>query len=156
MALDASTRTLLAIYDADTDATSLLPLYAALDLQQTLEHIDGALNQAETINGETVDLSVSQFRKLQSTISATDTRPPSRDDVYPGKTVIVDCTYTLSYPVGGTPGREVVPASEFTEGNFVFYRPRLLMMVGKMTGRFDEWQAGYAWSIELREVVAGA
>lgn len=147
-----TTRTLVNIYNADTDGTPLLPLYSGLGLTQTLEHIDGALIQERTINGELIDLSVSQFRKLKSTISATDVRPPSRDDVYPGLVVVVECAYTLSYPAGGAPSRDVVSGSQVTEGDFTFYRPSILMMVGRMSGRFDEWEAGYSWSIELSEI----
>lgn len=155
MSLD-TTGTLLSIYDADTDATSLLPLYSARGLTQTLEHEDGALIQERTINGELIDLSIPRFRVLRSVISATDVRPPSRDVVWPGRTVIVECAYTLSYPAGGSPSRDVVPGSEFTEGDFTFYRPSITMMVGRMTGSFDEWAAGYSWSIELREILADA
>lgn len=156
MALD-TTGTILTIVNASTDGTPLLPLYSARGLKQTLEHVDGALFQEETVNGETVDLSVPRFRKLRSVISATDVRPPSRDDVWPGLKVVVECAYTLSYPtIGGSPSRTPVSGSEIIVGNFTFYRPQLLMMVGKMSGSFEEWEAGYSWSIELKEVLAAA
>lgn len=151
MALD-TTGTILTLVSPDTDAASLLPLYSARGLTQTLEPIDGAFFQERTINGELVDLSISQFRKLRSTISATDVRPPSRDDVYPGLKVIVECAYLLSYPAGGSPSRTPVGGSGFTEGDFTFYRPSILMMVGKMSGRFEEWEAGFSWQIDLAEV----
>jgi hypothetical protein len=37
-----------------------------------------------------------------------------------------------------------VSGSQFTEGDFTFYRPTFTFMIGKMTGRFDEWEAGYS------------
>lgn len=151
MGLD-TTGTILEIYNESTDGLHLLPLYSARGLTQTLEPIDGAFFQERTINGELIDLSISQFRKLQSTISATERRPPSRDDVYPGLKVIVHCAYLLSYPAGGSPSRSVVGGSSFTEGDFTFYRPAILMMVGKMSGSFEEWEAGYHWQIDLAEV----
>jgi hypothetical protein len=38
------------------------------------------------------------------------------------------------------------------EGNFTFYRPIIHFMLGKPTGSFEEWQAGYQWSIPMQEV----
>lgn len=156
MALD-DTGTILTIRDADTDALDRLPLYSARGLSQTLDYVDGAMDQMDTVNGETVDLSIDRFRKLKTTISATDVRPPSAIALRPGLVVVVECAYIDSYPtIGGTPGRTPVSGSQFVEGNFTFYRPTLTMMVGAKSGRFEEWEAGYAWSIELREVTAGA
>jgi hypothetical protein len=82
MALD-TTGTILTIR-TPTGGLSLLPLYSARGLTQTLEPIDGATVQERTVNGELVDLSVPRFRKLRSVISARDVRPPSRDDIWPG------------------------------------------------------------------------
>jgi hypothetical protein len=145
--------TLLTLADADTAATSLLVFYSARGITQTIAPIDGSMFQARTVNGELIDLSVPRFRKLRSTISATDQRPPGRDDVWPGRIVTVGCAYLLSYPtIGGSPSRTVVSGSQFTEGNFTFYRPQITFMIGKMSGSFDEWQAGYSWSIEMEEV----
>lgn len=148
MALD-TTGTILTI----SDGATLLPLYSARGLTQTLETIDGAVFQARTVNGELVNLAVPRFRKLRSVISATDVRPPSRDDVWPGLVVSVGCAYVLSYPtIGGSPSRTPVSGSQFVEGSFTFYRPQINFMVGKMGGSFEEWEAGYSWSIALEEV----
>jgi hypothetical protein len=155
MALD-TTGTILQLYNASTDAVSLLPLYSSRGITQTLAYIDGALNQGETVNAETVDLSVARFRKLRSVVSARDVRPPGRDDVFPGLKVICESAYTLFYPtIGGSPARTPVAGSQFIEGDFTFYRPKMTMMVGRMDGSFEEWEAGYAWSIELKEIIAG-
>ncbi len=156
MALD-TTGTILTLTYESTDELSLLPFYSARGLKQSLEYIDGALNQEETVNAELVDLSVSRFRKLKSVIRANDVRPPSLDLIYPGLRVIVGCAYRLSFPtIGGSPARTPVEGSLFVEGNYTFYRPLLLMMVGKMPGDFDEWEAGHEWSIELREILSSA
>ncbi len=147
MALD-TTGTILTI----SDGKSLLPLYSARGLTQTLAPIDGAFFQERTVNGELIDLSVSRFRKFKSTISATDVRPPSRDDVWPGRLVTVNCAYLLSYQtVGGTPSRDVVAGSSFVEGDFTFYRPSITFMIGRSSGSFEEWEAGYAWRLEMEE-----
>lgn len=152
MALD-TTGTILTIRDTSTAAIDLLPLYSARGLTQTLEPTDGTVFQERTVNGELVDLSVPRFRKLRSVISARDVKPPSRDDIWPGMTVTVECAYLLSYPtIGGTPSRTPVTGSQIVEGDFTFYRPEITFMIGKMTGSFEEWEAGYQWSIELSEV----
>lgn len=151
MALN-DTGTILTLANASTDGTPLLPFYSARGLTQTLAPIDGSLFQMRTVNAELVDLSVPRFRKFRSVISATDVRPPSRDDVWPGLIVLVGCAYLLSYPtIGGAPSRTPVSGSQIVEGSFTFYQPQLTMMVGKMSGSFDEWAAGYSWSIALEE-----
>jgi hypothetical protein len=152
MALD-TTHTILTIRDADTAAVSLLPLYSAQGLRQSLEPIDATVSQERTINAELVDLSLSRFRKYRSVISARDVRPPSRDDIWPGMIVVVECACLRSYAtMGGSPARTPVSGSEFVEGDFTFYRPTFTFMIGKMTGSFDEWEADNDWSIELNEV----
>jgi hypothetical protein len=148
MALD-TTGTILTI----SDGATLLPLYSARGLTQTLAPIDGSLFQARTVNAEMVDLSVSRFRKFKSVISATDVRPPTRDDVWPGKIVTVECAYILSYATsGGTPSRTAVGGSTVVEGAFTFYRPSITFMIGRTSGSFEEWEAGYSWRIEMEEV----
>jgi hypothetical protein len=79
-------------------------------------------------------------------------RTPSFDGVWPGLTVTVDCAAFLSYPLGGTPQRLVIIGSNFTEGSFVFYRPRLTMMVVTNTAQIDEWAGTVPWELDLEEV----
>lgn len=150
--LPSGSETLLTITTVD-DGGNVLPLYSARGITQTLETIDGAMFQARTVNAELVDLSVSRFRKFKSVISALDQRPPSRDDIWPGRKVAVGCAYLLSYPtIGGTPSRSVLTGSAFIEGNFTFYQPLITFMLGKPSGNFDEWQSGYQWSLPMEEV----
>lgn len=152
MALD-TTGSLLTLVNASTDRTSLLPLYSARGLTQTWQAIDSAMVQARTVNAELVNLAVPRFRKLRTVISATNVRPPSRDDIWPGLVVEVGCVFVLNYPtVGGVPSRAAVAGSQFIEGDFTFYRPLLTCMIGKPTGSFEEWEAGYSWSIPMEEV----
>lgn len=147
MALD-TTGTVLTIMDG----VSLLPLYSARGLSQTLTYFDGAEVQEYTVNAELVNLGLDRFRKMVSVISATDVRPPSLDLVWPGRVVTVGCAHVFNYPtVGGSPGRTPVAGSSFVEGDFTFYRPQITFMLGKPNGRFEEWEAGYSWSIPMRE-----
>jgi hypothetical protein len=152
MALD-TTGTILTIRELSTAETSLLPLYSARGLSHDMSYIDGAMAQERTINAELVDLSLSRFRKLRLVISATDVRPPSLDICYPGHKVLVECANVFSYPtIGGSPGRTPVTGSEFIEGDFTFYRPTIIAMIGRPSSRFEEWEAGNAWSLPMEEV----
>lgn len=152
MALD-TTGTILTIRNASSDGLSLLPFYSARGLTQKLEYIDGALAQERTVNGELVDLSLDRFRKLRTVISATDVRPPSIINCRPGLLVVIECCHLDSYPtIGGTPARTPVSGSQFTEGDFTFYRPTLTCMLGKPSGSFEEWEAGNAWALPAEEL----
>ncbi|KLK91426.1 hypothetical protein AA309_20240 [Microvirga vignae] len=126
--------------------------YSARGLTQTLTPIGQATSVRRTINGGLVDLSLAAFRKYRSTISGGDQRAPSVDGVWPGQIVTVDCISELAYPVGGTPQRTVVAGSSHEDGGFVYYRPRLQMMVVGFTATQDEWGATVKWQLELEEV----
>jgi len=46
-----------------------------------------------------------------------------------------------------------VSGTAIDDGNgFTFYQPSITFMIGDMHGSFDEWEAGYSWSISLEEV----
>lgn len=129
-----------------------VPLYSARGLTQTLEPISAAANMRRSINGILIDVAHDQFRKYKSKITCTDMRTPAIDGIWPGMTVVVDCAAFLSYPSSGSPQRTVVAGSEFTEGSFVFYRPRLTMLVTAFTDQFAEWPGEVEWELELEEV----
>jgi hypothetical protein len=126
--------------------------YSVRGLTQTLEPIEASAKLRRTINGTLLDLSAPQFRKYKSTISNTDQRIPAIDGIWPGMVLTIDCAAWLSYPVGGSPSRPVVPGSSFTEEGFVFYRPRLLVRVTAMNSQEDEYARDAQWSLELEEV----
>jgi hypothetical protein len=130
-----------------------VPLYSARGLTQTLEPIQQAQQLRRTINGASVDLSVSQFRKYSSRISCTDQRAPAIDGIWPGQTVTVSCVAELSYLTeGGTPQRTVVSGSSYTEGAFTFYRPQLTMRVVTPQTQMDEYKASVEWHLDLEEI----
>jgi hypothetical protein len=123
--------------------------------QQTLEPIDAAANLRRTINGTLVDLSVSEFRKYKTSISCSDQLPPALDGVFPGAVLIVDCITELSYEntsPTSSPLREAVSGSERTEGDFTFYRPRLITRVAALSYTTDEYGAKVDWQLDLEEV----
>src|SRR5206468_3319663 len=128
-----------------------VPLYSARGLTQTLEPISAAINMRRSINGVLTDIAHDQFRKYKSKISCTDMRAPAIDGIWPGMTVVVDCAAFLCYPSSGSPQRTVVTGSAFTEGSFVFYRPRLTMLVTALTDQFVEWPGEVQWELDLEE-----
>ena len=144
-----------------SDATTLLviapiglPPYAARGLKQSLTPIGAATAMRRTVNGTLVDLSDPAFRKYASTISCSDQQAPAVDGVWPGDTVIVDCIVELAREAGTGDvgaGRTVVPGSEREEGDFVFYRPRLTMLVTGHQVNRDEYGATTDWSMTLEE-----
>ena len=52
----------------------------------------------------------------------------------------------------GTLQRTPVPGSIRVEGNFVFYRPILIMRVRDFNLSTGEWSANVGWSMQLEEV----
>lgn len=143
--------TLLVIAPAEGSGAPRLPPYSARGLTQTLELIETAPPR-RTINGALDGETPEAFRKYRSTVTCTDFRTPALDGAYRGQAVTVDCTAELAYPAGGTAGRPMVPDSERTEGDFVFYRPRLQMRVMDIRVSHAEYDAEYSWQIDLEEI----
>ncbi len=137
--------------------SDLLPFYSARGLRQTMKPIGAANVQEDTVNGETVDLSVARFHKYASRISAKTVRPPAFDRVFPGTVVDVVCAFLLSYAtIGGSPALPVASGTSFVEGNWTFYQPLVRFMIGDLSNGFDEWEADNDWFIDLKQVRAGA
>lgn len=131
-----------------------VPPYSARGLKQSLAPIGAATALRRTVNGTLVDLSDPAFRKYVSTISCTDQQAPAVDGVWPGDTVTVDCVVELAREAGtgdAGAGRSVVPGSEREEGDFVFYRPRLTMIVTAYQVTRDEYGAATDWTMTLEE-----
>jgi hypothetical protein len=129
-----------------------IPAYSARGLSQVLQPIEAAGSQRRTVNGTLVDLSLSQFRKYRSTIGCSDMEAPALDGIWPGAMVTVQCVVELCFPAGGTPDRIAVTGSVRTDGDFTFYRPRLVMQVIGHSIEKNEWGAVTAWTLELEEV----
>lgn len=127
--------------------------YSARGLTQTLEPIEAAANLRRTINGTLRDISASQMRKYKSTVTGKDNNAPAFGGVWPGKVVTVDCVAELCFlTAGGAPERPAVPGSVRTDGDFTFYRPRLVMRVVAFSSSLEEWRADCSWSLQLEEV----
>ena len=128
-----------------------VPRYSARGLTQTLEPIQAAAHIERSINGELIDFGYAPFRKYHTTISGTDQRPPAVDGLWPGRIITVDCIAELAAAASLPPARPVVEGSERTEEGFMFYRPRLVMMVMAFTFDTDEWGASISWTLEAEE-----
>ena len=128
--------------------------YSARGLTQTLDVIPESKHLARTVNGNLVDLSNPAFRKYLSRITCTDVNTPPLDNLWPGMEVTVHCAAELSYATGnpGSPFKPVVSGSSYTDGDFTFYRPLLLMRVADVRHNFDEWKHDNGWEISLEEV----
>ena len=129
-----------------------VPPYSARGLTQTLEPIEQAAQLRRNVNGSLRDVSAAQFHKYRSVVSCTDQQSPALDNVMPGTQVTVDCVSELSYAAGGSASRTIVSGSQRSESGFVFYRPRLAMMVTNFTQQTDEYGAAVGWTLELEEV----
>lgn len=138
-----------------------VPPYSARGLSQSLEPIGEASYSRRTINGTLLDLSASQFQKYKSTIQGNDQQPPACSGKWPGKTLAVDCVAELCFEVSSSAEetsagvdaeaeRTVVSWRE--ESGFIFYRPRLVMMVKNFTTTRDEYGHVTSWAMELEEV----
>ena len=129
-----------------------VPEFSSRAATQTLQPIQQAGQLKRTVNGGLLDLSAPQFRKYHSNISCNDQQPPAVDGVWQGQVVQVDCISLLSYKIGGTPQRTIVPGSSYEESGYVFYRPRLIMRVMDFNISRDEYGAVISWSMELEEI----
>lgn len=142
-------------YDSQTTLLVIssfgVPPYSARGLTQTYEPIDASKQLHRTINGVLHDFSHEQFRKLKSTITCRDMDAPALDGVWPGRQVTVDCVAALCYQEGGSPSRPVYKTVK-TESGFVYYLPRLTMMVTSWSQDEDEYGAAVGWTLELEEV----
>lgn len=127
-----------------------VPPYSARGLQQTLVHIDAMKNLRRTINGQLHDVNAPQFRKYSSAITCTDQEPPAFAALWPGMNVTVDCVAELAC-LASTPPERVVVSSR-TDGGYLFYRPRLNMLVTAFTEQQDEYGRTVQWELDLEEI----
>lgn len=129
-----------------------VPLYSARGIVQSLEPIEAASDLKRTINGALKDLSIGQFQKYRSSINCNDQQSPALDGIWPGAQITVHCISELSYEFGGSPQRTEISGSSRQEGDFVFYRPILVMRVTSFNQRTDEYGAQTSWSMTLEEI----
>jgi len=145
--------TLLVLTPLSGALAPVLTPWSARGLTQTLELIGNrAPDQLRRdVNGFLRDVTDFRFRKFRSTISCRDGETPCLDDAWIGQTVQVSCALELNYQNGGTPARTVVSGSERTQGDFIYYRPLLTMLVASIENGFQEYPALNGWSMTLEE-----
>ena len=128
--------------------------YQARGLSQTMSVIAQTKQQVRTINGNMRDVSNPAFRKFASKITCTDVDAPPLDGLFPGMIVTVQCAVEFVYLIGnsGSPFRNPVSGSEYTQGDYTHYRPELEMMVMDVQHTLDEWKHDNGWELDLEEV----
>ena len=140
-----------AFTDLVLDGVGVQP-YSARGLSQTLTPIQQAAPPKRTVNGKLKDIGLAQFKKYASTISCTDQAPPVFDGAWPGLQVTVDCVVPFSRVTAAAPERPIVPDSEYEDGGFTLYRPRLIMRIMTFDVQKDEYGAAISWNMTLEEV----
>lgn len=130
-----------------------VPPYSARSLSQTLTPISSAsVLRRSLTTGRLINLSPPEFRKYKSVITCNDQQAPALDGIWPGQILTIDCVRPLSFKtIGGIPQRTVVEDSEFSEGEFTFYRPRIVFMVVNYTMDGNEYEANNNWQLDLEE-----
>lgn len=134
-----------------------IPPFALRGISQSLEPIDQAAALKRTINGILVDVASVDFRKYQSSIRCTDFQSPGLGKLWPGMALTMLCAHELSFE-GSTDDsdgpfeRPVVDGSVREANGFTFYRPILSVRVIGWSGQFAEWQAEYAWQLDVEEI----
>lgn len=103
----------------------------------SVEHIAQASQLARTVNGELLDISLPQFRKVRATISCTDQEAPVLTEVWPGKQVTVDFVIETGISEGST-------------GDTAGQVSKTMRVVSWNTSR-DEPEAQTQWEIVLEE-----
>jgi len=139
-------------------ASLQLTPYSARGLTQTYAPLTGSSDQSQgqwlrrDVNGVLRNLADTRFRKYKSTITCRDGETPCLDDAWIGEVAQVDCAFEFNYVHGGMPARNVVSGSIREQGNIIYYRPSMLMMVAQIKVANAEWPALYDWQIDLEEI----
>lgn len=121
--------------------------YSARGLKQTLEPIGQASQLRRTVNGLLVDVGDPIFRKLRTTISGADQRPPKFGSYWPGMAVTVGCLLDMA----GTADKPVVSGSTFSEEGVTFFRYSLACRIVSWSIDAEEWSAGVSWALTCEE-----
>jgi hypothetical protein len=153
---------------------------SGLDIHESLKPIEaGELRR--TVNGDLVNLTSVEFRRLVLRISSDDIRPPALSHLWRGDVLTVVPVTELGdlIPAGGhsrtlvrdphpgsvrcltlafgdvpctVDGRVVTLSSPAAEPARIYYRPSLTMMVSGWSVDESEAAASSSWSLDLEEI----
>lgn len=130
-----------------------VPPYSARGLSQTLEPIAASIHIERTIDGGLINLGYEPFQKYKSTITGSDQQSPAVDGKWSGQIIEVECIVELAaVAYDEALGRPAVVGSIRFESGFIFYRPKLTMMVLGFSIDKDEWGAAVGWHMDLEEL----
>jgi hypothetical protein len=127
------------------------PLFSSRGAEQTFELIEQNAPPEYDINGDLIDMSLPQFSLYRTRITCRDQRPPANDGIFRGKLLTVHCAAFLQRKTGDAAARPVVSGSEFTNGAYVMYRPKLVCRLADMANAWAEWEAQNSWTMTLLE-----
>ncbi len=160
---------------------SRLPLLSSRGCLQTLQPC-APQKIYRTIDGRLITITTPLHQKYVSTLRCKDSEGIAIEGLWTGAALWVDCIQRLSCPIAEgvtswtlerdpveeslflqnpaldplelTPqGRQVTwPASLSRPGNFISYRPRLLMRLKDFHLETDEWGLTVGWTMTLEEV----
>ena len=155
--LSLANGTLLVLTPLSGLASMQLTPYSARGLTQSLDPITGSGGSGDNwlrrdVNGYLRSVADTRFRKYKSTISCKDGESPCLDDAWIGMTCEVSCVCELSYVSGAPQQRTAVSGSPRSQGNIIYYRPLLIMMVASIKLSTAEYPATVEWSVELEEI----
>lgn len=131
-----------------------LPPYSFRGITESFELIEQASQFRRDVNGNLHNVGADEFRLFRVTVQCRDQQSPGLDGVWPGRQLTMNCASEFSTE-GATDSdgfeRQAVPDSIRTEGDFIFYRPQLFVVVLSYRMEFEEWEAGIAWELVVEE-----
>lgn len=134
--------------------------FSARGATYDINPIDASGGSRRDINGTLHDLSDPAFNKYTLSISCSDFRTPSFNNLKRGMTVVVGCPFEWFYPIPEpdetTPGdaavRSIVAGSLRDKDGIRYYRPEMTMMVLSFGDSNHEFAATEDWTLVLEEV----
>lgn len=130
-----------------------LPPYALRTIKQTHEIIPQAQQQRRTVNSILRNFARDEWQKIKSTITCTDQQDPGFTRLKLGTITTIDCVFWISYRTSAPGVEPRYPVVEsYADGDYTFYRPRIVMMVINHRTEWDDNNAVSGWVMEVEEV----
>lgn len=129
-----------------------IPLYSARGIKQTIRPVTESGDMSRDVQGDLDDYSDENFRKFETTISCEDMRAPAFDGFWPGMHITIECIVEFCCQTGAEKSREAVEGSEWEDGNFTIYRPKLECRIAEYEITRDEYEQVVSWSLRAIEI----
>lgn len=130
--------------------------WAQRGLIQTYEKHPFSYQEADTVNGEAINMAPPTFRKWITTITCTDMRAPPLHGIWGGQTLVLHCISPFNYKEGTPEGKYERPYRTdhppWSEDGFRLYYPIMDVEVQTFTSSDNKWQASINWQLVLKEL----